>query len=66
MTTFTLTDPALLQQRCYVDGQWINADDGASTPVKNKATGAVIGTVPRCGAAETRRAIAAANAAFPA
>ena len=66
MTTFTLADPALLKQQCYVDGRWIGADDGASTEVKNKATGAVLGTVPRCGAAETRRAIAAAKAAFPA
>ena len=65
-TTFTLADPALLKQQCYVDGKWINADDGASTEVRNKATGAVLGTVPRCGAAETRRAIAAAKAAFPA
>ncbi len=66
MTTFTLTDSALLKQMCYVDGRWVAADDGATTEVKNKATGAVLGTVPRCGAAETRRAIAAAKAAFPA
>jgi len=66
MTTFTLTDSALLKQLCYVDGRWVAADDGAATEVKNKATGAVLGTVPRCGAAETRRAIAAAKAAFPA
>jgi succinate-semialdehyde dehydrogenase / glutarate-semialdehyde dehydrogenase len=65
-TAFTLADAALLKQQCYVDGRWIGADDGASTEVKNKATGAVLGTVPRCGAAETRRAIDAAKAAFPA
>jgi succinate-semialdehyde dehydrogenase / glutarate-semialdehyde dehydrogenase len=66
MTTFTLADSALLKQQCYVDGRWVAADDGAATEVKNKATGAVLGTVPRCGVAETRRAIAAAKAAFPA
>ena len=66
MTTFTLTDSALLKQLCYVDGRWVAADDGATTEVKNKATGAVLGSVPRCGATETRRAIAAAKAAFPA
>ncbi len=65
-TKFSLADAALLQQQCYVDGKWINADDGASTEVRNKATGAVLGSVPRCGAVETRRAIAAAKAAFPA
>ena len=66
MTTFTLADSALLKQQCYVDGRWVAADDGATTEVKNKATGAVLGSVPRCGATETRRAIAAAKAAFPA
>ena len=24
-----LTDPALLRSHCYVDGTWIDADDGA-------------------------------------
>ncbi len=66
MTTFTLADPALLKQQCFIDGRWVGADDGGSTPVKNKATGETLGTVPRCGAAETRRAIEAAKAAFPA
>jgi succinate-semialdehyde dehydrogenase/glutarate-semialdehyde dehydrogenase len=65
-TSFTLADSALLKQQCYVDGRWVGADDGATTPVKNKATGETLGTVPRCGAAETRRAIEAAKAAFPA
>ncbi len=65
-TSFTLADSALLKQQCYVDGRWVGADDGATTPVRNKATGAELGTVPRCGAAETRRAIEAAKAAFPA
>jgi succinate-semialdehyde dehydrogenase/glutarate-semialdehyde dehydrogenase len=34
--------------------------------VDNPADGQLIGTVPDCGAAETRRAIAAASAALPA
>ncbi len=61
-----LKDPSLLRQLCYVDGQWIGADDGATRPVVNPATGKPIGTVPMLGAAETRRAIDAANAAWPA
>jgi succinate-semialdehyde dehydrogenase/glutarate-semialdehyde dehydrogenase len=65
-TSFTLADSALLRQQCYVDGRWVGADDGATTPVRNKASGETLGTVPRCGAAETRRAIEAARAAFPA
>jgi len=58
--------PGLLRQRCYIDGTWCDADGGQTIEVTNPATGLVIGTVPRMGAAETRRAIEAANAAWPA
>jgi succinate-semialdehyde dehydrogenase/glutarate-semialdehyde dehydrogenase len=61
-----LKDPTLLKQQCYVDGGWIDADDGDTLEVCNPADGGFLGTVPRLGAAETRRAIAAARAAFPA
>jgi succinate-semialdehyde dehydrogenase/glutarate-semialdehyde dehydrogenase len=64
--TLTLKDPSLLRQQCYVDGAWIDADTGGKVDVTNPATGAVIGTVPNLGAAETRRAIEAAAKAFPA
>ena len=63
---FTLKDPALFRQQCYVDGAWIDADAGGAVAVTNPATGETIGTVPNLGAAETRRAIEAASAAFPA
>jgi succinate-semialdehyde dehydrogenase / glutarate-semialdehyde dehydrogenase len=63
---FTLSDPALLRQQCYIDGRWVDADDGATVEVHNPANGAVLATVPRCGAAEARRAIESARAAFPA
>jgi len=53
-----------LRQQCYIDGVWMDADDGASLPVINPSDGAVIGTVPRMGAAETRRAILAAERAW--
>ncbi len=61
-----LTDPKLFRERCYVDGQWIAADSGRTLPVTDPATGEVIGTVPVLGVEETRRAIAAAEAALPA
>src|SRR5690606_6314995 len=48
------------------DGVWCDADQGATIPVTNPATGAQLGTIPRMGAAETRRAIEAANKAWPA
>ncbi len=66
MTLPTLKDPSLLRQQCFIDGQWLDADEGATIDVTNPATGAKLGTIPRMGGAETRRAIAAANRAFPA
>ena len=60
-----MTDPTLLRQLCYIDGQWCAADDGGTLPVTNPADGSQLGTVPRMGAAETRRAILAADAAWP-
>ena len=65
MTGVALTDPKLFRQSCYVDGSWVNARGGATINVDNPATGEIIGTVPKFGAAETRDAIEAANRAFP-
>ncbi|MGO4379083.1 NADP-dependent succinate-semialdehyde dehydrogenase [Pseudoduganella sp. RAF19] len=62
----TLKDPTLLRQQAYINGQWCDADNGETIAVTNPATGEKIGTVPRMGEAETRRAIEAANAAWPA
>jgi succinate-semialdehyde dehydrogenase/glutarate-semialdehyde dehydrogenase len=59
-------DPSLFRQQCFVDGEWIDADSGKTADVTNPATGEKIGTVPVLGTMETRRAIAAASAAFPA
>jgi succinate-semialdehyde dehydrogenase/glutarate-semialdehyde dehydrogenase len=61
-----LSDPHLLRTQAYVGGRWIDADSGAVTAIRNPATGADLGTVPELSAAETRRAIEAAHAAFPA
>jgi succinate-semialdehyde dehydrogenase / glutarate-semialdehyde dehydrogenase len=61
-----LKDPSLLRQQCFLNGQWCDADGGETCAVTNPATGEKIGTVPKMGAAETRRAIAAADAAWPA
>ena len=60
-----LNDPSLLRQRCYVDGAWADADDGATMPIVDPATGALVGTAPVFRAAETRRAIDVAERAFP-
>src|SRR5271154_2962005 len=61
-----LADPGLLREQCFIDGVWAAADDGAVLKVENPATGQVLGAIPKRGASETRRAIAAADAALPA
>lgn len=59
-----IKDQALFRQQCYVNGEWIDADSGDTIDVTNPSNGSVIGTVPKFGAAETARAIDAAEAAF--
>ncbi len=61
-----LNDPTLFHQQCYIDGAWCDAESGATVPVNNPATDETIGTVPKMGADETRRAIEAAEVALPA
>ena len=58
-----LKDPGLFRQQAYIAGEWVDADDGATVAVTNPANGERLGTVPMCGAAETARAIAAADVA---
>ncbi len=61
-----LSDPALFRQQCYVNGEWIDAGDKRTIEVENPATGSSIGSVPALDRDETRGAIEAANAAWPA
>ena len=59
-----LKDPTLFREQCYIDGEWVGAKK--TFPVNNPATGAILGSVPDLGAEETRRAIEAADRAWPA
>jgi succinate-semialdehyde dehydrogenase/glutarate-semialdehyde dehydrogenase len=61
-----LKDTSLLREANFIDGKWVQADSGATLEVRNPATGELVGEVPALGTAETRRAIEAANRAFPA
>ncbi|MDA0655636.1 MAG: NADP-dependent succinate-semialdehyde dehydrogenase [Proteobacteria bacterium] len=61
-----LSDKKLFRQQCYLDGAWVDADSGDTFDVNNPATDDKLGSVPKMGATETRRAIEAANAALPA
>ena len=53
-----------MREANLIDGEWVQADSGATIDVTNPATGLRIGTVPKSGGAETRRAIEAADRAF--
>ena len=61
-----LRDPQLLRHQAFIAGAWTAADSGATVAVTNPATGVMLASVPDMGATETRRAIDAANAAWPA
>jgi succinate-semialdehyde dehydrogenase/glutarate-semialdehyde dehydrogenase len=61
--TLRLNDPSLLREQCFVGGAWIGQ---GTVPVTDPATGTIIASVPDVGAAETRAAIDAAEAARPA
>src|SRR6266446_4819909 len=60
-----LTDAKLFRQQCYIDGAWVDADGRGTIAVENPANGERLGTVPKMGADETRRAIEAADRAWP-
>jgi len=59
-----LKDMNLFRQQCYINGEWVDADNKSTFAVYNPADGQQIGTVPNMGAAETRRAIETAHAAW--
>ncbi|GIT91131.1 NAD-dependent succinate-semialdehyde dehydrogenase [Jannaschia pagri] len=55
-----------MKEANLIGGAWVGADSGKTIDVTNPVDGAVIGTVPGGGTAETERAIAAAAEAFSA
>jgi len=59
-----ISDETLLKSRAYINGSWVDSDDGSTFTVTNPANGETIAEVASCGADETRRAIEAAGAAM--
>jgi len=59
-----LNDPALFREQAYVDGEWVEAASGERMTVYDPATGKALGSVPRMGREDVRRAIDAAERAF--
>jgi succinate-semialdehyde dehydrogenase / glutarate-semialdehyde dehydrogenase len=64
LPSLPLNDPKLLRTQCYIDGEWTS--NGKAFAIVNPATGARLAEVPDLGAEETRRAIDAAERAWPA
>jgi succinate-semialdehyde dehydrogenase/glutarate-semialdehyde dehydrogenase len=60
-----LKDSSLLHRNSFINNEWTEADSGKTFVVTNPATGEELARVADCGAEETRRAIAAAEAALP-
>ena len=61
-----LQDMNLFREQGFINGEWVDAESGETIDVTNPATGERLGSVPKMGQVETRRAIEAANAAWPA
>ena len=59
-----LSDPGLLQTQAFINGQWVDASDGAMLDITNPATGEVIASVAKVGATETAAAVQAASEAM--
>jgi succinate-semialdehyde dehydrogenase/glutarate-semialdehyde dehydrogenase len=61
-----LRDPRLFREQAFIGGAWLAADSAATVAITNPATTETLAQVPDMGAAETRRAIESAQAAWPA
>ena len=61
----TIQNFKLFRDKCYINGEWVEADSKDAISVNNPATLKEIGTVPKCGKEETKNAIDAANTAWP-
>ena len=59
-----LQDPTLLQTQALIDGEWVEATSGQEIDVIDPGTGDCVARVTQSGAAETQRAIDAAERAF--
>ena len=59
-----ISDQSLLKTQAYIDGSWVDSDDGSTLAVTNPVNGHTIVEVASCGTTETRRAIEAAETAM--
>jgi succinate-semialdehyde dehydrogenase/glutarate-semialdehyde dehydrogenase len=66
LASLSLRDSKLFREQCYIDGAWCDAEARKTIAVHNPATGTVLGAVPRMGGTDAKRAIEAAERAWPA
>lgn len=59
-----LQNPSLLRNKAYINGQWVEAENGATYNIINPFDQSIIGLVPDMGALETKAAVEAAQEAF--
>jgi succinate-semialdehyde dehydrogenase/glutarate-semialdehyde dehydrogenase len=64
LPSLPLKDPKLFRTQSYIDGEWLG--NGKTFPIVNPATGARLADVPDLGVTETKKAIDAAERAWPA
>ena len=56
----------LIKTKAFINGQWVAAESGKTFGVSNPATGEIITSIPNMDRADVRKAIDAADAAWPA
>ena len=59
--TFQLKDQNLFKQQCFIDGEWVNSDNGNTFDVYNPSDLTLVGSMPNCSKTDTIKAIEAAN-----
>ncbi|KAG9252860.1 succinate semialdehyde dehydrogenase [Emericellopsis atlantica] len=67
MSAFTsaLSEPSLIFQKAYIDGQWVDSESNKTFEIFNPATGELLGTCPESTTKDLQSAIHAAAKAFP-
>ena len=59
-----LNNKSLFREKCFVNGQWSDSEDGKTIEVNNPATMKIIGKVPNFSAEQTKSVIDKADSAF--
>ena len=61
--SLSLSDPSLLKSQAYINGQWVDADNGATFPVTNPANGETLARLSQATAEDVDAAVSAARKA---